>query len=75
MILNPISGRKVKKKGSVGKKLIEDYKSHKKAGDLKIVKKIKGFEIEKNVGVLSGAPICSKTQKFLNENNITVKSL
>ena len=42
---------------------------------LEIVKKIRGFEIEKNVGVLSGAPVCSKTQKFLNENNITVKSL
>ena len=42
---------------------------------LKIVKKIRGFEVGKNVNVLSGAPVCSKTQKFLNENNITVKSL
>ena len=42
---------------------------------LEIVKKIRGFETEKNFGVLSGAPVCSKTQKFLNENNITVKSL
>ena len=42
---------------------------------LEIVKKIRGFEIEKNVGVLSGAPVCSKTQKFLTENNIAIKSL
>ena len=42
---------------------------------LEIVKKIRGFEIKKNVGVLSGAPVCSKTQKFLTKNNITIKSL
>ena len=42
---------------------------------LKIVKKIRGFEIGKNVNVLSDAPVCSKTQKFLTENNIVIKSL
>ena len=40
-----------------------------------IVKKIRGLETGKNVSVLSGAPVCSKTQKFLTENNITIKSL
>ena len=40
-----------------------------------IVKKIRGFETGKNVSVLSGAPVCSKTQKFLIKNNITIKSL
>ena len=42
---------------------------------LEIVKKIRGFETGKNVSVLSGAPVCSKTQKFLTKNNITIKSL
>ena len=42
---------------------------------LKIAKKIRNFEIGKNVRVLSGAPLCSKTRKFLTENNITIKSL
>ena len=42
---------------------------------LKIVKKIKDFETGKNVSVLSGAPVCSKTRKFLTENNIIIKSL
>ena len=42
---------------------------------LEIAKKIRDFETGKNVGVLSGAPVCSKTQKFLTENNITIKSL
>ena len=42
---------------------------------LKIVKKIRDLETRKNVSVLSGAPVCSKTQKFLTENNITIKSL
>ena len=42
---------------------------------LKIVKKIRGFETGKNVSVLSGAPVCSKTQKFLTKNKITIKSL
>ena len=42
---------------------------------LEIAKKIRNFEIGKNVSVLSGAPLCSKTRKFLTENNITIKSL
>ena len=42
---------------------------------LEIVKKIRGFEIGKNVSILSNAPVCSKTQKFLTENNIAIKSL
>ena len=40
-----------------------------------IAKKIRDFETGKNVSVLSGAPVCSKTRKFLTENNITIKSL
>ena len=40
-----------------------------------IVKKIRDSETGKNVSVLSGAPVCSKTRKFLTENNITIKSL
>ena len=40
-----------------------------------IVKKIRYSETEKNVSVLTGAPVCSKTQKFLTENNIAIKSL
>ena len=42
---------------------------------LEIVKKIRGFETGKNVSVLSNAPVCSKTQKFLTKNNIAIKSL
>ena len=42
---------------------------------LEIVKKIRDSETGKNVSVLSGAPVCSKTQKFLTENNISIKSL
>ena len=42
---------------------------------LEIVKKIRDFETGKSVSVLSSAPVCSKTQKFLTENKITIKSL
>ena len=42
---------------------------------LEIAKKIRTFEIGKNVSVLSDAPVCSKTQKFLTKNNIVIKSL
>ena len=42
---------------------------------LEIAKKIRNSETGKNVSVLSGAPVCSKTSKFLTENNITIKSL
>tara|TARA_B100001093_G_scaffold472566_1_gene495783 strand:- start:386 stop:1618 length:1233 start_codon:yes stop_codon:yes gene_type:complete len=52
MILNPISGRKVKKSGSIGKKLVNDYKNHKKAGDLKIVKKIDSHPVPSFIQVL-----------------------
>ena len=42
---------------------------------LEIAKKIRDFETGKNVNVLSSAPLCSKTRKFLTKNNITIKSL
>tara|TARA_B100000900_G_scaffold63867_1_gene49323 strand:- start:185 stop:439 length:255 start_codon:yes stop_codon:yes gene_type:complete len=42
---------------------------------LEIAKKIRDSETGKNVSVLSGAPVCGKTQKFLTENNISIKSL
>ena len=42
---------------------------------LEIVNKIKSVESEKNVGVMSNAPVCSKTQKFLINNGIIVKGL
>ena len=42
---------------------------------IEIVKRIRGFETGKNISVLSGAPVCSKTKKFLTKNNITIKSL
>jgi len=42
---------------------------------LEIAKKIRDFEIGKNVNVLSSVPVCSKTRKFLIKNNITIKSL
>ena len=42
---------------------------------LEIAKKIRDFETGKNVSVLLSAPVCSKTRKFLTENNITIKSL
>ena len=40
---------------------------------LEIVNKIKSVESKKNVGVMSNAPVCSKTQKFLTNNGIVVK--
>ena len=52
MILNPISGRKVKKSGSVGKTLINDYKNHKEAGNIKIVKKIDSHPVPKFILIL-----------------------
>ena len=42
---------------------------------VEIVKKIRYYETGKNISVLSGAPVCSKTRKFLTENNIATKSL
>lgn len=42
---------------------------------LEIANKIKSVKSEKNVGVMSNAPVCSKTQKFLINNGIVVKGL
>ena len=42
---------------------------------LEIAKKIRDFETGKNVGVLSNAPVCSKTRKYLEKEDIKVKSL
>ena len=42
---------------------------------VKIAKQIKQVEIEKEVSVLSSAPVCKKTRKFLLENHIVVESL
>ena len=40
-----------------------------------IAKQIKSFEVGKKISVLSNAPICSKTKKFLSQNDIAIKSL
>jgi len=40
-----------------------------------IAKKIRNFETRKKIGVLSSAPVCSKTQKFLAQKQIAIKSL
>ena len=40
-----------------------------------IAKKIRNFEVGKKIIVLSNAPVCSKTQKFLSQNEISIKSL
>ena len=42
---------------------------------VKIAKQITQVEVEKEVSVLSGAPVCKKTKKFLLENNVVVKGL
>ena len=42
---------------------------------VKMRKKITQVEVEKEVNVLSNAPVCKKTRKFLLENHIVVKSL
>ena len=42
---------------------------------VKIAKQINLVESDKEVIVLSGAPVCKKTKKFLLENHIVVKSL
>ena len=42
---------------------------------LKIAKQINQVEVDKKVSVLSGAPVCKKTKKFLLENHIVVKDL
>ena len=40
-----------------------------------IAKQIQTFEVGKKISVLSSAPICSKTKKFLSQNHIDIKSL
>ena len=40
-----------------------------------IAKQIKTFEVDEKISVLSNAPICSKTKKFLYQNGIAIKSL
>tara|TARA_X000000368_G_scaffold317855_1_gene255200 strand:+ start:161 stop:415 length:255 start_codon:yes stop_codon:yes gene_type:complete len=40
-----------------------------------IAKQIRTFEIGKKISVLSNAPICSKTKKFLFQNGIAIKRL
>jgi len=40
-----------------------------------IAKQIKQLESDKKIGVLTSAPVCSKTQKFLVERQIAIKSL
>ena len=40
-----------------------------------IAKKIRSFEVGKKISVLSNAPVCSKTKKFLSQNEISIKSL
>ena len=42
---------------------------------VEIANKIKSVKNEKSVGVMSNAPVCSKTQKFLISNGIVVKGL
>ena len=42
---------------------------------VKIAKKINQVEVDKEVSVLSGAPVCKKTKNLLLENQIVVKSL
>ncbi len=42
---------------------------------VKMAKQINQVEADKEVSVLSSAPVCKKTKKFLLENNIDFKSL
>tara|TARA_A100001011_G_C13662730_1_gene576347 strand:+ start:154 stop:408 length:255 start_codon:yes stop_codon:yes gene_type:complete len=42
---------------------------------LEIAKQVKRFEAGIKVSLLSNAPVCSKTQKFLSQYNISIKSL
>ena len=42
---------------------------------IKIARQINQVEVDKEVSVLSGAPVCKKTKQFLLENYIVVKSL
>ena len=40
---------------------------------VRIVKQINQVEVDKEVSVLSGAPVCKKTKKFLLENHVVIK--
>ena len=40
---------------------------------VKIAKQINQVEVDKEISVLSGAPVCKKTKKFLLENHVVVK--
>ena len=42
---------------------------------LKMVNRIQSIEKDKQVSVLSSAPVCSKTRTFLSNNSIPVKDL
>ena len=42
---------------------------------VKMAKQIAQIEVEKEISVLSSAPVCKKTRKLLLENHIVVKSL
>ena len=42
---------------------------------VEIVKKIKLVEAGQEIGVLSSAPVCSKTQKYLCDRNIEITNL
>ncbi len=41
---------------------------------IKIAKKINKLDKNKTIGVLSSAPICSKTRNFLKENHIDIQA-
>tara|TARA_Y100000590_G_scaffold266339_1_gene299165 strand:- start:226 stop:483 length:258 start_codon:yes stop_codon:yes gene_type:complete len=42
---------------------------------LEVTKKIKLVDKNKHVGVLSSAPVCSKTKIFLEKNGVFIKDL
>jgi hypothetical protein len=42
---------------------------------LKIAQKVRQKEEQKKIGLLTSAPVCSKTKSFLSINNILVESL
>ena len=42
---------------------------------LETVNRIQSIEKDKNISVLTSAPVCSKTRTFLSDNSISVKNL
>lgn len=71
MIHNPVTGRKVKKNGTLGKTLVNDYKNHKESGNLKIVKKIESHPVPNFIQTLK-----KKISNLLNSaKNIVNKFL